>query len=50
MGYIGFLMLVIGASGIEGDRMVLAGIIALAGLGLIAIDCKRKSFADHRPK
>lgn len=50
LGYIGFLMLVIGAAGVDGNRMILAGIMALTGLGLIAIDEKRKSFAPSRPK
>lgn len=51
MGYIGFLMLVIGAAGIDGNRMILAGIIALTGLGLIAISGqKEKSSAHHRPR
>ena len=50
MGYIGFLMFMLGASAVDGDRMVLAGIISIAGLGLIAIDSKIKNFADHRPK
>ena len=37
VGYIGFLMLVIGASGIEGNDMLISGIITLIGLSLLVI-------------
>lgn len=50
MGYIGFLMFMIGGAGMDGNRMVLAGIMVIAGLGLIAIDGHRKSFCNNRPK
>ena len=50
MGYIGFLMFMLGASAVDGDRMVLAGIMTIVGLVLIAIDGKRKSFSPNRPK
>lgn len=37
MGYIGFLMLLIGAAGVDGNNMLASGIIALIGLVLLAI-------------
>lgn len=51
MGYVGFLMFIIGAAGIDGNNMIAAGIIALVGLALLAITAiKENSSAPNRGK
>ena len=51
MEYIGFLMMVIGAAGMDGNNMLMSGIIALAGLAIIRITAhKEKSFTQQPTK
>ena len=49
MEYIGFLMMVIGAAGIDGNNMLMSGIIALAGLAIIGITAKKENSSTHIP-
>lgn len=47
MEYIGFLMMVIGAAGIDGNNMLMSGIIALAGLAIIGITAQKENSFVH---
>ena len=47
MEYIGFLMMVIGAAGIDGNNMLMSGIIALAGLVIMGITAQKENSFVH---
>ena len=47
MEYIGFLMMVIGAAGIDGNNMLMSGIIALAGLSIVGITAQKENSFVH---
>lgn len=47
MKYIGFLLFVIGAAGMDGNNMLMSGIIALAGLAIIGITAQKENSFVH---
>ena len=51
MGYLGFILFLIGAGGVDSENMIIPAVMVLVGLGLIALNyLKEKSFAQHRGK
>ena len=49
MGYIGFLLFMIGAAGLDGNNMLAAGITALIGLALLAFTSIKENSSTHIP-
>lgn len=49
VGYIGFILLLIGAGGVDSNLAVAAGMI-LTGLSLLFLESKKEETAHRRPK
>ena len=51
MGYIGFLLFLLGAGGMDSPNRLVPAIMVLVGLALVGIEAiKEKSFSPNRPK
>lgn len=49
MGYIGFLLIILGAGGMD-SNIIAAAIMMFAGLGLCLIESRKEETAHRRPK
>ena len=53
MGYLGFLLLLLGAGGMDNENLMLPAVFVLVGLALVVVENlvqKRKADAHHLPK
>lgn len=50
---VGYVMILLGAGGIESDPMIVPGMMAIAGLGLVGVEVlweRRREKNEHRRK
>lgn len=53
MGYLGFLLLLLGAGGMDNENLMIPAVFVLVGLALVVVENlvqKRKAIANNRPK